>query len=85
MRFAQLVKTEYTFSCASLFTAYKSAKRWRKEAYGTFVQSVQFRFHNYMSSFSQSSENTCKNIFFIEMLRNFLQADECVYVMENII
>ena len=45
----------------------------------------QLRSLSYMRSLSQSSENTCKNIFFIGMLRNFIQADECVYVMEKAI
>jgi hypothetical protein len=36
-----------------------------------------------MRPFSQSSEKTCKNIFSIEIIRNFLQTNEGVYVMEN--
>jgi hypothetical protein len=36
-----------------------------------------------MRSFSQSSENTGKIGVFIEMFRNFIQAGECFYVMEN--
>jgi hypothetical protein len=47
------------------------------------AEHAQLRFHNYMRSFSQSSENTYKNIFFIEIIRNFRQANESIYVMKN--